>query len=626
MTNTTLQEIEETYQSIKASFQKKDPEQAAKQLAEQLKPYEQTFKDLFHFLIKAFSNQQRRDKVTPLVSHSIIITVLLHRLGERDIKTLLTAALHDVLEDTPTTPETLLQEPFWKKHSEQHPELQQVILPNLLQLKEDVSLSREPDGETLPPRYKEHISRLIGAPAAVISTEILDRFCDLMDLEYILNLPAPQRSFRLSCKLIKVKSFVDNITRNRDDYNRQGLAIFREKVKTIEQAYHLTGKSVTITPFATSPEYCPEATLIDTTEGIQCKVYATSHPPGKIIVKPKYIPTDLINFKGLKRRYILEKSMFRFNLFNSKDIVKYNLTELKKGFPHFFYDDPAHQNWFLVVPKENIKQYHDPKEGLRQLMSVPEEDCDPYLKATQGIVSLILQSGISLCDMGISHSTLLSNYTPGKSDIDILIFGKEQGWKALHYLETAQHPRLRWKSPEDWARYYQDRVVSKLFSQQEYVFHQARKRDDGFFDGNVFSIFVIEKEGEIWYEWNDQHEPLGTVKIRGIITDDSHSHLRPGFYELTQSIIFDGNPEIIQKQLPVSRIVTWSRPFALQAKKNEKIEACGLLEKITKKDGHSYYQIVLGYMDTYTSDRGEKEYLKTIRKPATTQEEEHAFL
>src|SRR3989344_5847533 len=611
MTNNTLPEIEETYQSIKVSFQKKDPEQVARQLAEQLKPFEQTFEEVFLFLIKVFSGKKRHDNKTPLVSHSIIMTVLLYRLGERDLPTLLTAALHDVLEDTPITPTILLEQAFWKKHSEQHPELQQGILHNLLRLKEDTTLSREPDGESLPPRYQEHIARLIGSPKAVITTEILDRFCDLMDLEYILDLPAPQRSFRLACKLIKVNSFVDNLPRGREDHNLYCLKAFQEKVKEIERWYHLSGKSVIILP---PQQYYPESTVIDTIEGIQCKVYATSHPHGKVIVKPKYVPTELINFKGLKRRYILEKSMFRFNLFNNKEIVEHNLFELKKKFPHYFYDDPAHQNWFLVVPKENIKKYHDPKEGLQQLMKVPEQDCDPYLRASQGIINLTLQSGIELKDIGLSHSTLLRNYPPGKSDIDILIFGKEKGWKVLRYLENAEHPSLKWKSAADWTKYYQDRVVSKLFSEQEYVFNQARKRDDGFFDGNVFSIFVVEREEEIWYDWSDQHEPLGTVKITGIISDDNHSHLRPGFYEIDHSTILEGSPEMTQKQFPVSRIVTWSRPFVLQAKKNEEIEACGLLEKVTKTDGQSYYQIVLGYMDTYTSDRGEKEYLKTIKQ------------
>ena len=61
--------------------------------------------------------------------------------------------------------------------------------------------------------------------------------------------------------------------------------------------------------------------------------------------------------------------------------------------------------------------------------------------------------------------------------------------------------------------------------------------------------------------------------------------------------------------MPIQRIVTWARPFSLQAKENENIEACGLLEKIKTKDDE-FYQVVIGYFDTYTTGRGEQEYLK----------------
>jgi len=352
-----------------------------------------------------------------------------------------------------------------------------------------------------------------------------------------------------------------------------------------------------------------ESTLIDTKDGIQCKVYANSHPEGKVIVKPKYIPLDLISFTGLKRRFLFEKCMTRFNLFNSKEIVDENLNRLKVKYPWFVYDCEKHNNWFMVVPKEEIKKYHDPKKGVKELMQIPESDLDPYLKATKGVIELMLQSGISIDDVGISHSTLLGNYTPGKSDIDLLVFGKDKGWKVIKYMETAEHPLLKWKTKEDWAKYYRDRIVSKQFSEEEYVFNMVRKKDDGFFDGNVFSIFVLENEDEMWYDWNSKREPLGTVKIQGKVVDAYNSHVRPGFYEISESKVIEGHEEV-----PIKRIVTWSRPFVLQAKEGDQVEAVGLLEKVKPQnpEKEEYYQIVIGYFDTYTTDRGEKEYMKAL--------------
>ena len=354
--------------------------------------------------------------------------------------------------------------------------------------------------------------------------------------------------------------------------------------------------------------YFHEAALVDSEDDIQFKIYSNSHPLGFIIAKPKYFPADLINLIGLKKRFIFGRTMYRFNLFNDKEIVEKNLNEMWKKTPYYIYKCSKHKNWFLGVPEDKIKKFYDPKQGLKELMKIPLEDLDPYIKATKKIIDILIASGVSAGDLGISHSTLLGNYTPGKSDIDILIFGINNGWKALKYLEQIKSPSLTWKSKEDWARYYKDRVVSKIYSEKEYVANMVRKKDDGFIDGNVFSLFCIENEDEHWYDWEAEHEPLGTAKIIGKIRGAFYSIVRPGFYELGGSHVLEG-----YENVPIRRIVTWARPFNLQAKEGEDVEACGLLEKVKSKEGE-FYQIVIGYFDAYTNDSGDKEYLKALIK------------
>ncbi len=350
--------------------------------------------------------------------------------------------------------------------------------------------------------------------------------------------------------------------------------------------------------------YFYEASLIDSLDGMQFKVYASSHPHGFVIAKPKYIPDKIIDFVQLKKRFMFSKSVTRFNLFKSKEIVEENLSRFKEKFPEYFYYCEKHKNWFLGVPKNKVSKFYDCKQGLSDLMKIPDKDLDPYLSSTKDFINLIMKSGVNLENIGISHSTLLGNYTPGKSDIDVIVFGKENGWKVINFLEKATHPDLKWKSNKDWAKYYEERVVSKLFNKQEYVFNMVRKRDDGFFRGNVFSVFIVEKPEEHWYDWEEDHTPLATVKLKAKVKDDYNSIVRPGFYEIEKSKIIEGYDDV-----PVKRIVTWSRPFVLQAKKGENVEACGLLEKVSSSEGE-FYQLVIGYFDTYTNERGEKEYLK----------------
>lgn len=352
--------------------------------------------------------------------------------------------------------------------------------------------------------------------------------------------------------------------------------------------------------------YFHEAALVDSIDDVQFKVYSSTHPKGFVIAKPKYIPSNLINFTGLKSRFLFGRCMTRFNLFNDREIVKKNLRAIKEKFPEYVYECRKHKNWFLGIPEKKVKKFYDTKKGLQELLKVPLDDLDSYLKATRKMIGFLAEAGISTKDLGISHSTLLGNYTPGKSDIDILIFGIGNGWKAVKHLEKCRNSSLKWKSGEDWARYYKDRVVSKVYTEKEYVANMVRKKDDGFIDGNVFSLFCIENEDESWYDWNAEHEPLGTVKIKATVKNKYYSIIRPGYYELEDSKVLEG-----YKDVPIKRIVTWARPFNLQAKEDEQIEACGLLEKVISRKGE-FYQVVIGYFDAYTTDRGEKEYLKAL--------------
>ncbi len=352
--------------------------------------------------------------------------------------------------------------------------------------------------------------------------------------------------------------------------------------------------------------YFHEAALIDSCDNIHFKIYSNSHPKGFIIAKPKYIPSELLELTGLKKRFIFSKAVHRFNLFNNKEIVKTNLRAIKEKFPYYVYECKKHNNWFLGVPEEKIKKFYDTKEGVQELMKVPTEDLDNYLKSVRNMIEILISAGVQKENLGISHSTLLGNYTPGKSDIDILVFGIDNGWKVIKCLEGCKNPLLSWKSEEDWRKYYKERIVSKFFSEEEYAANMMRKKDDGFIEGHVFSLFCIENEDERWYNWEDEHEPLGTISIKAKVKNAYYSIVRPGYYEIEDPIILEG-----YKDVPVKRIVTWARPFSLQAKEGEYIEACGLLEKVKSKK-EEFYQLVIGYFDTYTTDRGEKEYLKAL--------------
>ena len=358
-----------------------------------------------------------------------------------------------------------------------------------------------------------------------------------------------------------------------------------------------------------------ESTLVDTVDGFQCKSYSNQHPKGYIIVKPKYIPSNALKGEGLKYRFLFEKCMVRFNLFAKKEKLINYVERFRKKFPDYIYDCPVTKNWYFVVPRNKIKKVHDGRKGLQEFLKVPKRDLDEYLTLVSELIEFLKKSGVDYKNLGIMHSTLLGNYTPGTSDIDIIIYGKDNGWKILDYLKTAKHEKLHWKTDKEWAEYYQEHKTSESshFTEEEYVKHMRRKRYEGMFGGTVFTLFTVEEPNETWFEWDEQKiDPIGTATIKGKVTDDYNSLVRPGYYEITDGEIIDKEDNIkIDSEIPIKKVVTFSIPFVQQALKGEEITACGLLELVTSKNKEKYYRIVVGYFDAYVSDRREKEFIKS---------------
>jgi predicted nucleotidyltransferase len=360
-----------------------------------------------------------------------------------------------------------------------------------------------------------------------------------------------------------------------------------------------------------------ESILIDTVDGFQCKSYANEHPPGHIIVKPKYIPADALKGEGLKYRFLFEKCLIRFNLFAKKEKLAEYVRQFREKYPDYIYDCPMHKNWFFVVPKNKIKTTHDSRRGLQELLKIPKKDLDEYLLLVRELVELLMKSSVGSENLGITHSTLLGNYTPGKSDIDIIIFGKDNGWKILDYLKTATHEKLKWKTDAEWAEYYKEHKTSESshFTEEEYVKHMSRKRYEGTFGGTVFTLFTVEEPEETWFKWgSEKYEPIGIATIQARVIDHYNSHVRPGYYGVSDAKIVEGEHKApkINEKIKIKKIVTYSIPFVQQALKGETVKACGLLELVTPNKGEKYYRLVVGYFDAYLNERREKEYIKVI--------------
>lgn len=353
-----------------------------------------------------------------------------------------------------------------------------------------------------------------------------------------------------------------------------------------------------------------ESMIMWSVDGLQLKSYANDHPDGFIVAKPKYIPRQKIDCSGFQERNIQGSDVRRFDYWavDEKKLKEY-INDFRKAYPEYMYDSPLHQTWFMGVSRKKIARLPDPKEGVKRILAMRESELDEYMKRTQALLNLIIDGGLNVKDLGVTNSTLLGTYTYGKSDIDIIIYGKKNYWRYIDLMRTSKHPLLRWRTAEEWKKYFSTYNAGLFLTENEFIRHAQRKYSDGLFGETVFSVFGVENPNEVSVKWGgERYTPMGLVTIKGKVKDDFNGVVRPGYYEIENSKIVKG-PDV-----KVEKIVTYARDFMLQVFKGEDVVASGVLEKAESLSNSDkpYYRLVVGYFDSYTSRRGE-EYVKADR-------------
>lgn len=357
-----------------------------------------------------------------------------------------------------------------------------------------------------------------------------------------------------------------------------------------------------------------ESSIITTIDGLHCQVYGNDHPDEKILVKPKYIPTDRISSDFLPYRFISGRKMNRLDLWIDKDKLKEYFDAFAKAYPEYIFKSPLHDKspLFFVVPKKNIERAYSPRAGLKEIMGMPTKDMDDHLRAVVDLVSFLLKSGLKPEDFGVTYSTLMGHYSPNMSDINIVVYGKDKFWKLMEFLGKSSHKDLRWKTYEEWESFYRKRNRHMVHKKDIYIANMGRKKSEGFFRDILFVIFAVENEDEVWYRWGEErHKRIGVAKFEAVVSGNRDSVVRPGCYLVSNSRFTGGDAPC--KSLPISKVVFYSRDYCMLAYPDEKIEASGVVEEVTKKSGEKYYRLVIGYFDSYLSDRRDNEYIKVIK-------------
>jgi predicted nucleotidyltransferase len=332
-----------------------------------------------------------------------------------------------------------------------------------------------------------------------------------------------------------------------------------------------------------------------TKDDIIFRVYGYIHPLGAYVCDPEYASPTIFRSTNPKARRGENKPLYY--KFFADEGLKFVLNRFHQ---YTIFYEPL-QKCLVGVNEDDILEVRKPDVGLQQVLA--KEPDDVLLKALQDLFTRVLsQSGLNVEDFGVFGSLLHGFYHPNFSDLDFIVYGKENLNRLCEALETLyredpclrnEFDRMKAVDAKDWG------FVN--YSLKEYLWHQRRKMIYAYFDSEDAGR-VVKAEFEpvkTWTEICNEYNPftrifhVGWIKAVAEITDDKNAPFIPSIYQIEVKDVLDG-PEVDE----IKRIFSYMEEYRMQAKQGERVLVEGNLEKVVTGTNISH-QITLSYGPRY---------------------------
>lgn len=334
-----------------------------------------------------------------------------------------------------------------------------------------------------------------------------------------------------------------------------------------------------------------------TKEGLIFRVFGYSHPKGAYVCDAEYASAEI--FTSTDPRAPREGSDGLYYKF-------YNDEGLKLVFNRYPQYTILHEmlgQKVVGVRRADIAEARKPEERLKALIETSPKD--GLIDAMQHVLSITLErSGLSAEDFGVFGSMLHGFHHPKFSDIDLLIYGKEENAEmretlAALYADDASGLTNEFGSDAAMAS---KRWRFKNYAVNEFIWHQRRKMIYGLFD-DARSGRVIKAEFEpvkAWSEIASEYDPearilqKGWVKIKARVIDDGDAPFIPSVYGIQPLEVLGGARDALE----AVRVFSYMEEFRQQAQNDETVVVEGNLEEVASQKG-SFHQVTLTYCPRY---------------------------
>jgi predicted nucleotidyltransferase len=320
-----------------------------------------------------------------------------------------------------------------------------------------------------------------------------------------------------------------------------------------------------------------EGYFVETKESLIFDVKGILHPQKRIIAFLRYYPSP----NGVRVRNNTKYS----KIYQLSDRFKF----LQNNFPQYLFQDQYSGQILQGIPHKDIKKIYDPTETVKLLLK--KNKLSNLEKASISFIK-ILSKEVDSDSIGISGSLMVGLHTQ-KSDIDIVVYGKDTCYKIHEYLAEILDEREHGIRPmtidelQD-LHYFRNQQTESAFS--TFVQLEKRKHISGMYNNREFFMRFVKAPSEIDKKYEDySYKKVGFAVVKGTVDDDSEAIFTPSKYKLKDTGIIEG----VQVK-DIREIISFRGRFCEQAKKGETIVASGKIEKVIRQDGSEWYQMVLG--------------------------------
>ncbi len=346
--------------------------------------------------------------------------------------------------------------------------------------------------------------------------------------------------------------------------------------------------------------------FFETKDGLYFCVIGNVHPHDRVISYLKYAPSSS------RIRTIWRKGNVLFNRilpFYSAIGVSLTRKAIEEDHPDYLVWDDVLGIEMIEVPRTDIIRRLLPEERINEVISISRDQLDELERETAELVNILSEySDVPPSSFGVTGSILLKIHNPMYSDIDLVVYGKDNSFAIRDSIKRLIEEDPRFYRPsgevlEEWARELVR--VQPLNLREAMILRGKDKWDRLFFNRRQFSMHPVLREDETPERYGDRiYRGEGLVEIRARVKNNEYSLFMPAVYEVDDVQVTKG-----PKVEDIREVASFESIYTDIADIGEQIRVFGRLERVLdRRYGKEYHRVVIGSFEA-----GGRDYIKPER-------------